>query len=113
MKEESIFQIAKILTNNKKIEILNLKNNLITTKHFKLFRNGIASNNAIKYLNLQNCGITDESLKFISQSLIYNKTIKNLDLSNNNFNDNKIFKYFKSNTTLKILNLSNCKYFNF
>ena len=83
-------------------------------KNSKITENGIACvlrKNFTSKLTADYCGISNLEMESLARALAVNSTLEELDISNNNLGDKGIGHIgtaLLTNTTLKILNISNC-----
>ena len=104
--EEYVNKVTECLQNNRKFQLLKLKN--ITKEGFK----PVFEVNTLQKLDLSNNNLSDDGTATISDGLKSNRTLLELNLSNNNLYDDgaaAISDGLKSNNSLQILNMNNNK----
>lgn len=75
--------IARVLSHNVYLKILNLAHNQLGSVGVRAIANALEQNTVLERLNLSFCGITDDGVKKLTESLKKNRTLKHLNLEGN------------------------------
>jgi len=85
--DEIAILISALLGNNNTLQYLNIQNNQISAKSFRLLSQLLKTNRSLTYLSLRALYLGNEGVDLLSDGLLSNKTLLTLDLQNNNIDN--------------------------